>query len=442
MDQSIIRISKELGEIQKTTDLSLAVACRDVDVRNVRALIIGPHETPYEFGFFEFAVRFNSDYPSKSPAVLCVTTNGGRCRFNPNIYADGKVCLSILGTWRGERGEQWSSAQGLESILLSIQSLMSMNPYENEPGYEHCRTERDRTMQVAYTKKIRHETLRITIIQRLEEYLGLRPDGSKIEQLTSSSETEDEDAEEEIPPFEPFKDLCKQRFLWYYESYIAAVKKSRSEVSPEEKFTQMPFESTRNGMIGSFHFQDLEKRLERIKAALDEETESWAPEGLRVLALENRVAINLKHQFGQVWTYLQGGDMPHDLALENENPFVWVLTYFGRPMTNFDSGLLRIKIRFSPRFPEEQPRVKLETKIFHHLVAQDGTLCYTPNPTRKEDVKTHLDAVLKALEEDEPAYDPRKLINLEACRLFWNGGPENKKLYHRKLRRSVQDSLE
>ena len=32
---------------------ALAVACRDVDVRNVKAMIIGPHETPYEFGFFE-----------------------------------------------------------------------------------------------------------------------------------------------------------------------------------------------------------------------------------------------------------------------------------------------------------------------------------------------------------------------------------------------------
>jgi ubiquitin-conjugating enzyme E2 Z len=32
---------------------ALAVACRDVDVRNVKALIIGPFETPYEFGFFE-----------------------------------------------------------------------------------------------------------------------------------------------------------------------------------------------------------------------------------------------------------------------------------------------------------------------------------------------------------------------------------------------------
>ena len=32
---------------------AIAVACHDVDVRNVKALIIGPPETPYEFGFFE-----------------------------------------------------------------------------------------------------------------------------------------------------------------------------------------------------------------------------------------------------------------------------------------------------------------------------------------------------------------------------------------------------
>ena len=35
---------------------AIAVACRDIDVRNVKALIMGPHETPYEFGFFEVRV--------------------------------------------------------------------------------------------------------------------------------------------------------------------------------------------------------------------------------------------------------------------------------------------------------------------------------------------------------------------------------------------------
>lgn len=82
------------------------------------------------------------------------TTNGGRTRFNPNIYAGGKVCLSILGTWRGEPGEEWSSAQGLESILLSIQSLMSSNPFENEPGFENANTSEDKKQQAQYVAKV------------------------------------------------------------------------------------------------------------------------------------------------------------------------------------------------------------------------------------------------------------------------------------------------
>ena len=36
-----------------TSGTAIAVACRDSDVRNVKALIIGPPETPYEFGFFD-----------------------------------------------------------------------------------------------------------------------------------------------------------------------------------------------------------------------------------------------------------------------------------------------------------------------------------------------------------------------------------------------------
>jgi ubiquitin-conjugating enzyme E2 Z len=57
-------------------------------------------------------------------------------------------------TWRGERGEEWSSAQGLESILLSIQSLMSSNPYENEPGYEDAKSDADKELQKAYAQKV------------------------------------------------------------------------------------------------------------------------------------------------------------------------------------------------------------------------------------------------------------------------------------------------
>lgn len=86
--------------------------------------------------------------------VEAKTTNAGRCRFNPNIYAAGKVCLSILGTWPGEKGEEWSPAQGLESTLLSIQSLLSNNPYENEPGFEDTTSPSDKEASEAYCDKV------------------------------------------------------------------------------------------------------------------------------------------------------------------------------------------------------------------------------------------------------------------------------------------------
>lgn len=143
------------SRISPLTTAAIAVAYQDSNIQQIRALILGPPETPYEFGFFEFTVKLGRDYPTQPPNVNATTTNGGRCRFNPNIYASGKVCLSILGTWRGERpGEEWSSAQGLESILISIQSLMSSNPYENEPGYENKREPSELKDQAVYANKV------------------------------------------------------------------------------------------------------------------------------------------------------------------------------------------------------------------------------------------------------------------------------------------------
>ncbi|KAK3372513.1 small conjugating protein ligase-like protein [Podospora didyma] len=444
MDQSVFRITKELSDLQKNSDLSLAVACRDIDVRNVRALIIGPHETPYEFGFFEFAFKFNKDYPRKSPQVTATTTNGGRCRFNPNIYANGRVCLSILGTWRGERGEEWSAAQGLESILLSIQSLMSSNPYENEPGFEDANEVSDKKNQKDYVQKIRHETLRISVIQRLEEYLQIGVDGTVTAPVANKDDYDldmDVMEDESSIPFEPFKDLCKRRFLWYYDSYLAAVQKGKEEVKDGTTFCRMPFEGSSNTMEGKFNYTELEKRLRNIKKALDAETEGWATEGMAAKTKDTTVAVNLQRQYEQVVESFKRSDTPHNLELLDGNPFVWMLTYFGKPMTNLDGGLFRVRLCFSPRFPEEQPRIKFETRMFHHRISLDGTPCYFAPVSRREDAKSHIEAVIEALEEEQPPYDPRTLVHPEAFKLYW-GSPEDRKMYNRRLRRSVNQSME
>jgi ubiquitin-conjugating enzyme E2 Z len=202
----------------------------------------------------------------------------------------------------------------------------------------------------------------------------------------------------------------------------------------------MPFESGGNTMEGRFNYTELERRLRLIKKTLDAETARWAEEGLVITKREGTAAANLQRQYEQVVeSYKRDKNVTLDIELVDKNPFVWAITYFGRPMTNLDGGLFRITLAFSPRFPEEQPRAKFETNLFHHRIALDGTPCYSTK--RAEDAKSHIQAIIEALEEEHPPYDPRTLVNPEAAKLFW-GSEDDKKMYNRKLRRAVQRSME
>ncbi len=246
--------------------------------------------------------------------------------------------------------------------------------------------------------------------------------------------------DEATASFDPFKDLCKRRFLWYYESYLLAISKAKNEVKDGQQFTRMPFECGGNGMEGKFNYTELERRLRLIKKTLDAETARWAEEGLASKKKDSSVAANLQRQYEQVVeSYKRDKNVTLDIELVDKNPFVWAITYFGRPMTNLDGGLFRIKLFFSPRFPEEQPRARFETPLFHQRIASDGTPCYTSK--RADDVKSHIEAIIENLEEESPPYDPRTCVNPEAAKLFW-GSETDKKKYHRQLRRAVQRSME
>lgn len=193
-------------------------------------------------------------------------------------------------------------------------------------------------------------------------------------------------------------------------------------------------------MEGKFNYTELERRLQLIKKTLDDETDRWATEGLVIKKREGTAAANLQRQYEQVVeAYKQDKNVTLTIELVDKNPFVWSITYFGRPMTNLDGGLFRIKLCFSPRFPDEQPRAKFETSLFHHRITQDGTPCYTTK--RVEDAKSHIEAIIGALEDESPPYDPRTLVNPEASKLYW-GSADDKKMYNRKLRRAVQRSME
>ncbi|MCJ1474335.1 hypothetical protein MMC13_002993 [Lambiella insularis] len=321
---------------------------------------------------------------------------------------------------------------------------MSSNPYENEPGYESARSAEDKKNIKNYVAKIRHETLRISIITRLEGYLGICTDGTVTEPppLFPQPRSEfDEDNEEPNLAFEPFKDLCKRRFLWYYDSYLLSIDAAEKQHALGEAFKIMPFEGGSNTMSGTFNYPELRRRLFFIRQVLDDEAARWAVEGQSLVDMDASMVSHLQRQFEQLIEAYKRNDMVNldiDLAVPG-NPFVWDLTYFGRPMTQLDGGMFKIKMSISPRFPDEQPRVTFETPLFHHRIAKDGTLCYFPK--RNDDLQSHVDAIIEAIEEEHPPYDPRTLVNPEASKLFW-GSETDKKSYNRQLRKAVQRSMD
>jgi ubiquitin-conjugating enzyme E2 Z len=94
------------------------------------ALIIGQHDTPYGYGYYFFEFKFPYNYPFSPPEVRYLT-NDGSMRFNPNLYTNGKVCLSVLNTWAGE---SWTACQTIYSILFTLSTVLCANPLLNEPG--------------------------------------------------------------------------------------------------------------------------------------------------------------------------------------------------------------------------------------------------------------------------------------------------------------------
>lgn len=130
--ETIKRLANDVKQIMKNplTEQGIYYIHSDDDILKGYAMIIGPTETPYEHGYYLFEFDFPSNYPF-SPPIVTYYTNDGTTRFNPNLYKNGKVCVSILNTWRGE---QWSGCQTISSVLLTICTLLCKNPLLNEPG--------------------------------------------------------------------------------------------------------------------------------------------------------------------------------------------------------------------------------------------------------------------------------------------------------------------
>lgn len=154
--ESMKRLVKDVKHIIQNplTDNGIYYCHDDTDMLKGYALIIGPEGTPYFSGNYFFEFHYPTDYPHKPPRVV-YSTNGENIRFNPNLYTNGKVCVSILNTWSGD---QWTSCNTISTVLLTLCTLLCEKPLLNEPGVTSSHTEFD-----VYNRIIEYANIRIAI---------------------------------------------------------------------------------------------------------------------------------------------------------------------------------------------------------------------------------------------------------------------------------------
>jgi len=158
--ETISRLLKDVKSIIKNPDPlkdnGIYYIHDERDILKGYAMIIGPKDTPYFGGFYFFELNFPYNYPHSPPEVIFKTT-GDNIRFNPNLYVNGKVCISILNTWRGD---QWTSCITISTILLSLCSLLCSDPLLNEPGITNTHTD-----LLKYSRIIEYKNIDVCILK-------------------------------------------------------------------------------------------------------------------------------------------------------------------------------------------------------------------------------------------------------------------------------------
>ena len=161
---AIVRITKDYLLMDENPIPGIRLIVSD-SIRECHAIISGPPDTAYAGAPFLVKIVFPNEYPFLPPSCKFLTTGGGTVRFGPNLYSNGKICLSIIGTWDGPK---WAPNLGLSSVLLSIQSLMSEDAAKNEPGHESA----PKHEIIGLNNVLTHEVLRVAVLDQIKSVLS------------------------------------------------------------------------------------------------------------------------------------------------------------------------------------------------------------------------------------------------------------------------------
>jgi ubiquitin-conjugating enzyme E2 N len=114
------RIAREIKILATSPPAGVSASPHPENNRYFDAYIRGPLGSSYEEGVFKLELFLPEKYPVQPPRARFLTKV-----YHPNIDKIGRICVSVLG-------KDWTPAQNISSVLVSIQSLLS-DPNPRDP---------------------------------------------------------------------------------------------------------------------------------------------------------------------------------------------------------------------------------------------------------------------------------------------------------------------
>ena len=159
----IVNIDLKNINNSKLDEQGIFIKFDEENMMKATAMIIGPKDSLYEHGILLFDITFPVNYPFSPPTLTYKAINN--IRIHPNMYVNGKVCLSILGTWAGPG---WTSAMDIVTVMITIQSLLDKNPIMHEPGYENVLdSPKGRKININYNTILEYNTYNSLLYKNL-----------------------------------------------------------------------------------------------------------------------------------------------------------------------------------------------------------------------------------------------------------------------------------